>query len=109
MANQCGVTIREVKEIAPGVIVAREGEGSFIYYFLSEVYRFRTDRTACLYCANDQAGNPGGCSENILSFVCGLNSPNDWDQVISEGSWRLERVDENEIGWFNELKDLASE
>jgi len=103
-----GSSIKEVRQIAPGVVVAIDAlDDTFLYYFSTELAKFRNDRFAQLWCANDQSGPPEGCSENVLGFVCGINRPTKWNEVIKEAECRIIGVNGDGIAWFPEPREIA--
>ena len=102
-----GLNIKEIREIAPGIIVALDTLDTFLYYFTTELVKFRNDRFSRLWGANDQGGLPEGCSENILGFVCGINRPTNWDEVIKEAECRLIGVNGDDISWFPKPSEVV--
>ncbi len=107
LANE-GCQIRELKEIAPGIMVAfDESDGTFIYYFETSIYGFRTDRNAQMWGANDQSGQPEGCSEGIHAFVCGINSPDNWSDVVFEAKNRLITKEGEYINWHKKPVEIS--
>lgn len=99
--SKFGSSIKEVREIACGIIVALDAlDNTFFYYFSAELFKFREDRLSLLWCANDQGGQPEGCSTNVLCFVCGLERPINWGEVIKEASHRIIGIDGKDVMWF---------
>ena len=103
-----GSSIKKIREIAPGIIVAEDAlDNTFLYYFLTTTAKFRTDHEAQLRSANDQRGCPEGCSKKIMAFLCGLIRPERWDEVIGEAKWRLIGINGDEIGWLEEPRAVC--
>lgn len=107
--SEFGSSIKEIREIACGVVVALDAlDSTFLYYFSSERFKLREDRLSQLWRANDQGGPPEGCSANVFGFVCGLNRPTNWGEVIEEVDHRIVGIDDKDVAWFSEPREIAA-
>lgn len=104
-----GSILGEIREVAPGIMVAADtSDKSFLYYFDAAKVRFKSDRRAALWSVNDQCGPPAGGDETVIGFVCGVNRPKSWSDVIPQAKERLEAVS-GSIAWYSEPRPVQSE
>lgn len=87
--TKCGSDIREIKEVALGLVVAFDAsDNQFIYYFRNDILYYKLDQNDHVY-AGDQRFEPAPYEPKIQGFICGIKQPKNWNEAVKQAEERL--------------------